>query len=294
MLSTQELKTYAASLGLLATGVCKATVDSQLKEQLEKRRASFSLCSFEAEDIRHRIDPSKLMPNAQSVFVCLFPYYIEEKEPDNLSRYAMVSDYHRVAKVYLEKLATFIQEKEPNAWCLPLCDTSPMVDRWLAYQAGLGFFGKNQLLIHPTLGSWFFIGSLLLDIPLEPDVPLATTCDNCDACIRSCPGGALKEDFGFDCEKCVSYLTQKKELTESQKRVVHSQNSVYGCDVCQKVCPHNAVVPNTTIAEFHQGLVTKLEKNTLENMSNREFKKAYQNYAFSWCSRQTILKNFNE
>ena len=294
MLSTQELKTYAASVGLVATGVCAATANSQLKEQLKKRRASFPLCSFEAEDICNRIDPSKLMPNAKSVFVCLFPYYINEVTPGNLSRYAMVCDYHQVAGEYLAKLTAFIKEKEPNARCLPLCDTSPMVDRWFAYQAGLGFFGKNQMLIHPEFGSWFFIGSLLLDIPLEADAPLAVTCKNCDACIRSCPGGALKDDFGFDCEKCISYLTQKKALTESQKAVVHSQNSVYGCDVCQKVCPHNANVPNTTIAEFYQELIIKLDKNTIENMSNREFKKQYKNYAFSWCSRQTILKNFKD
>lgn len=294
MLLAEELKAYAAALSIPASGICGAEADGRLAAYLQARRAAFPVCSFEEGDLQRRISPKAIMEGAQSVFVCLFPYYIEAMPPGNLSRYAMVKDYHRVIGAYLDKLSAFVTAREPSARCMFLCDTTPLVDRWLAYQAGLGFFGKNNLLIHPVFGSWFFIGALLLNIPLKADKPLQMGCRDCDACIRACPGQALSERFGFNCERCISYLTQKKTLSAEQEQLLEKQGSVYGCDVCQAVCPHNRAVPDTPIQEFYEKPVTRLKQEELAAMSGRDFKRKYAEYAFSWCSKQTILKNFRQ
>ncbi len=292
MLSAAMLKEFAHSLGIPACGVCSAGRDNQLAACLQQRRDRFSACDFEEKDIDLRCNPSAWMPDARSVFVCLFPYHIGSLSKGNLSVYAMVPDYHKVVGNMLAQVADFIQAHEPTAQCKSLCDAGPQVDRWLAYRAGLGFYGKNNMLIHPVYGSYFFIGSLLLNLPLSPDGPLAMSCAECDACLAACPGGALSEDFGFDCEKCISYLTQKKEVTKEQQTLLHGQKSVYGCDACQRVCPHNQNMPDTPIVAFHENSVTQLCQAELEGLSGREFKRKYADYAFSWCSKKTILKNF--
>lgn len=294
MLNAQELKAYAETLSVPASGVCSAEPDEVLLGYLQKRRKSFPACGFEEQDLQKRINPKVLMPEAKSVFVCIFPYHISGLPQGNLSHYAMVPDYHQVIGAILEQLAHYVKSRVPGSKCLPLCDTAPTVDRWLAYRAGLGFYGKNNLLIHPVYGSYFFIGSLLLDIPLQTDQPLKQQCNGCNACICACPGQALSEDFGFDCSRCISYITQKREITGAQERLLEGQGSVYGCDVCQQVCPHNRGIPDTPLAAFYENAVTRLEREQLAAMSNREFRRQYGGYAFSWCSKQTILKNFQK
>ena len=292
MLQAEEIKEYAKSLSVPAVGICNADRDEQLLSYLEKRHQNFSACSFEEKDIEKRISVCQLMPEAKSVLVCLFPYYIRAVQPENISRYAAVQDYHLVVKQYLQKIADFIQSKEPKAQCLPVCDTSSLVDRHLAWKAGLGFYGKNNVLIHPVYGSYCFVGALVLNVPLEADEPMKASCVGCGACIRSCPGQALSDNFGFDCERCVSYLTQTKVLTEEQQSILEHQRNVYGCDVCQSVCPHNQHVPDTPIREFYREPLRQLNEESIAALSNRQFKERYKNYPFSWCSKQTILKNF--
>ncbi len=293
MLSTEELKSYAASLSIPVSGVCDAEDDPILLEQLKKRRQAFSFCEFEEADAEQRCSLRHMMPEAKSVFVCLFPYHIQSLPSGNISCYAMVRDYHKVVQDLLGRVADYVIEKEPQAKCRILCDVGPQVDRRLAYRAGLGFYGKNNLLIHPIYGSYFFIGSLLLNLSLASDKPLEQSCNGCGACLTACPGQALSEGFGFDCSRCISYLTQKKEVTAEEKTLLASQQSVYGCDVCQKVCPHNQNIPDTPIRAFYQSPITELEEEKIAAMSNREFKRVYGNYPFSWCLKKTILKNFN-
>ena len=164
MLGAEEIKEYAKRLSIPAVGICSAARDEQLFVYLKKRRQSFPFCTFEEEDAERRVSACQLMPEAKSVLVCLFPYYIQKVSAENLSRYAAVQDYHLVVERYLKKIAEFIESKEPEAKCLPVCDTSPLVDRQLAYRAGLGFYGKNNLLIHPVYGSYCFIGWFIHDI----------------------------------------------------------------------------------------------------------------------------------
>ena len=294
MITKEELKSFAASLGLFATGVCAAACDEELFAQLKKRRSEASFSEFEEKDLALRTQPDRVLAGAKSFFVCLFPYHRSDLPESNLSDYARIPDYHQVAKAYLDKIAAFIKEREPEAQIKTLCDNHSLTDRRLAYLAGLGFYGKNNLLIHPEFGSYFFIGSLLTDILLEPDSPLETSCAGCGACIAACPGKALGEDFFYDYTKCISYITQAKEISEVQKDLLAGQDFVYGCDICQSVCPHNKDVPDTPIHEFYEDSLSSLSAQELEALSGRAFKKKYEKFAFAWCKKQSILKNFTE
>ncbi len=294
MLRAKELKEYVKSLGIPACGICDAEADASLLALLKSQRKKQGFCEFEEENLSLRTEPKKLMSEAKSILVCLFPYYRGDLSEGNISRYAMIPDYHKVIRKYLEKIAAFVREKEPGAIFRLVCDTSPLSDRRLAQKAGLGFFGKNHLLIHPTYGSYCFIGSLLLSVPLEADSPMEQSCASCDACQKDCPGGALFGDFGYDYQKCISYLTQKKELSPREKALLSGQESVYGCDLCQSACPHNQNIPDTPIREFYETSITRLQREDIASMSGRAFQKEFAAFAFSWCKKQTILKNFTE
>ena len=173
-------------------------------------------------------------------------------------------------------------------------DTGPLADRYLALRAGLGWIGKNQMLIHPVWGSYCFISYLTLNAPLEADAPAAmeTTCMRCGRCVRSCPGGALTEDGAFRLERCRSLITQKTgELAPWEIRILQKDSLIFGCDVCQKVCPHNAGVPLTMIKEFREDLIASLSKADLQDVSRRQFAARYPDRAFTWRGPAVLRRN---
>lgn len=275
-----KIKTAAAALGISAVGVCKARVLSELAYKLPPDTPMVS------GSVDERINPFLYLPEAKSIIVCLFSYHNGGKT-SNLSFYARGEDYHRVIERKLGALCKILEDGGFAA--KSYCDTGALCDRYLAYLAGLGFFGKNHCLINPDYGSYTFIGYILTDAELEADTPLEESCIGCGKCIEACPGGALTNS-GLDPEKCVSYLTQKKgELTAAEQIILKKSGSVWGCDICQTVCPHNKSAKLTVIAEFRTSLVEKLEPDIAE--SNRDFKRKYQDRAFSWRGYGVIKRN---
>lgn len=241
----------------------------------------------------------------RSAFVCLFPYYTGELPPFPMARYARIPDYHRVAKGYLQKIADFIGDD-----CRIFVDSGQLPERRLAVLAGLGWIGKNACLINPIYGSYVFIGVLLLNRKAAWQTAtdamagsvgggseqgaadrLATTgipngCGDCRACVRACPGRALSP---MDFSRCISHLTQKKELSGEEEEMVRRAGSVWGCDVCQAVCPKNTGIPKTPIREFYGLTLTSLEG--IEALSNRGFLKKYREYPFTWRGRGPLVRN---
>lgn len=274
------------------TGVASAKPMAGLRAILEQRRSAFGVSAFEEPDLDRRTVPELTLPGAKSIIVCLFPYYSGEVG-FNISKYACIPDYHTVVMERLRKICGYIKRNCPDAGLAPFVDSGPLADKYLAYLAGLGFWGKNTLLINEKYGSFFFIGYIITDLALTPDKPLAKTCLGCGSCIRACPGGAL-EGNGLNVQKCVSYITQLKQIDAKQKKILSVQGSVYGCDVCQDVCPHNQNLPETPILDLKQPKLSELSKNHITKMSNREFKRVYKEYPFSWRGKNAILKNFHE
>ena len=222
--------------------------------------------------------------------VCLFPYYVKHNGPSNLSRYTWGTDYHLVINEYLEKLIEKLQKMNTSAQFSIHCDTSPLADRYMAYLAGLGFYGKNNCFISPKWGSYVVIGTILTTLEFEPNTPLEQSCMGCNRCITACLGQCLgNHEFKYD--TCKSYLTQKKgDLTTEEKQIIAKTPLVFGCDVCQDVCPHNKNIPTTPIPEF-QKIEPHIDINELEMLTNKEFKAKYGHRAFSWRGKKILMRN---
>ena len=226
---------------------------------------------------------------AENAFVALFPYFAEG-ENGNISMYARGEDYHSVAERKLriiagEMLALGATKAEIHV------DKGILNDRAAAFQAGLGFFGKNGMLICEEYGSWFFIGQIVHDLCIERDYPSDKKCFECGECIRRCTGKALS-DGGVNIEHCVSHISQKKgELSPDEEELIKQSGLCWGCDTCQTVCPHNRRLKTTAMSEFTEKRVTRLKLSDLEGLSNKEFKQKYGNYAFSWRGKNVLLRN---
>jgi len=281
----EQIIKLAGSIGITEAGIVQAGVFSDLGDILCMHKNT----PMVPENIDERINPFLLMSDAKSIIVCLFPYYTTAPK-GNISKYAYGEDYHYVTERKLSKVKALLESKGYKAQIY--ADNTPLNDRYLAYKAGLGFIGKNGFLINPLYGTYTFIGYIITDCPLTPDTPLENTCMQCMQCIKSCPGGALSECGSFDAQKCLSYITQKKgELSEDEKNIIKKSGSIWGCDVCQDVCPHNKNVPVSPFEEFTKNIISDLELDG--EISNREFKRNYAKRAFSWRGKAVLLRNLN-
>lgn len=225
---------------------------------------------------------------SENAFVALFPYHVAE-EDGNISVYARGLDYHKVAKARLEPIRARLSEL--GSVSAVHVDNGDLDDRRAAYEAGLGFIGKNGMLICREYGSYFFIGQVTHSLNIQRDFPLEETCLQCGRCVVECTGGALSEN-GFCIDKCVSHISQKRgELTDIEKGLILKGGLCWGCDRCQEVCPHNSCVRDTAIAEFRTERVSTLTLDELEDMSNKEFRAKYGKYAFAWRGKNVLIRN---
>lgn len=231
-----------------------------------------------------------LCPGAASVLVAAYPYYAGPR-PGNLSLYARGEDYHRVLVRRLKTVCNYLSNQYGAYRFLPASDSSPLPEREAAWGAGLGLRGEHGLLILPPYGSYVFLGTVLTDAPLDlPPAPPAPPCEGCGACRASCPTGALGDQL--DGARCLSHLTQKKgELSEEEERLLAAHNLIWGCDSCQRACPHNRGAVLTPLAEFREELVDNLTPEQLEGLTNRTFQAAYGARAFAWRGPAVLRRN---
>ena len=236
-----NLQEFCKELHIYEFGVAPWPLPENAKTILQETNP----CPFTAADVEERLlGTTEFKP--KSAIVCLFPYYVEHSGPSNLSRYTWATDYHLVINEYLKKLIEKLQKINASAQFSIHCDTSPLADRYMAYLAGLGFYGKNNCFISPKWGSYVVIGTILTTLELEPNTPLDQSCMGCNRCITACLGQCLGHDE-FKYDTCKSYLTQKKgDLTTEEETIIGKTPLVFGCDVCQEVCPHNQGIPTTT------------------------------------------------
>ena len=243
----REIKQEATRLGFDACGVSKAErLDDEARrlEQwlLDGRQASMG---WMERNFEKRIDPRELVEGAKSVVSVLHNYYqpVEHGEaPDvgKISRYAWGDDYHDVMKEKLYRLYNWLDEHTGGIGGRVFVDSAPVLDKAWAQRSGLGWMGKHSNLISRELGSYFFIGEMIIDVPLAPDGPLPDYCGSCTRCIDACPTDAIYQPYAVDANRCISYLTiehRGDSLPEPLKPQVG--NWIFGCDICQDVCPWN-------------------------------------------------------
>jgi epoxyqueuosine reductase len=289
----EVLKKFCNSIDIEYVGIAPSGPYLELEQNLKKRMSQGYYTEFEEKEIKRRIDPRVTMEDVQSIIVCLFPYYLGEKEEGNIAKYTYSLDYHKIVKESLISIGTFLTERLQGFKYEVFVDNGPLVDRYMAYLAGVGFYGLNSHIITEKYGSYVFIGYMLTNYPFEADKPLLRTCIRCGQCMRACPGKIILGDFTIDPRGCRSYLTQKKGvLTTDEINIIKKTDLVFGCDSCQDVCPHNSHIALTKIKQFQEDHIYKLSYDELENISNKEFKRRYGNRAFSWRGRKLLIRNF--
>ncbi len=223
--------------------------------------------------------------------VALFPYFVKGEE-GNLSLYARSIDYHIIAEEKLDKLAKLLTDYGASEIIVNV-DKGKYNDRRAAYEAGLGFYGMNGMLINEEYGSYFFIGQIIHNLEIDPDIPQDKECLMCGRCERVCPGKALRGGK-VDEAKCLSQLTQKRgDLSRAEEALIKKSKLCWGCDVCQRVCPHNSGLKTTAMPEFTKDRICVLSPSDIADLSNTEFKKRYGKYAFSWRGKGVLLRNLN-
>lgn len=239
-----------------------------------------------------RANPRELLVGAQSVIVAAFNYYSPLKTLKGHPRFASYSlgdDYHEVVRDKLSGLASFIKENWGGETRVCV-DTAPLFERYWAQQAGVGFIGRNSMLIVPDIGSYVFIGIILSTVAFKPDEPCALDCLGCNACIRHCPGKVISLNGSIDSRRCHSYLTieYRGDLPGS----LDLGHKVYGCDVCQNVCPHNLNAPSTKIVEFlPRKEILNLSHNDIDAMTQEEFSHIFSHSAIKRAKLAGLHRN---
>ncbi|MBR5817152.1 MAG: epoxyqueuosine reductase [Clostridia bacterium] len=231
--------------------------------------------------IRERIG---LVPRSATVFI--IPYFLSR--PKNFSAYAASRDYHIFVKEICDALTAELMERYPEYKFAGFGDHSPIDERHAALVAGLGVLGENELLINEKYGSYVFIASILSDMPPSLTEAMAAVeinkCIGCGACKRACPTGVLTDR----CESCLSAITQRKgELSEHEVELMRKFDTVWGCDVCQRVCPYNKTAQISPVEFFRDDRVELLTSEYVSSLSDEEFSRR----AFAWRGKKTVLRN---
>ena len=256
---SDQIRHQALVLGFDLVGIVPATALSPERDRLREwlARGYHGQMAWMARDPEQRTDPTKLFPAARSVIVVALNYYTPDKHsatPDTgkVSRYAWGDDYHDVVGNKLRALLSWIQEQAPGATGKVCVDIQPMLDKAWAVRAGLGWIGKHTNLITKERGSWVFIGELLIDLELDYDQEeVEDHCGTCTLCIDACPTDAIVAPYVVDSNKCISYATIELRTPEIPHEVAeHLEGWLYGCDICQDVCPWNRFAESTTEPAF--------------------------------------------
>ena len=243
-----------------------------------------------------RLDPRLLVPGAKSVVSLLFNYYTPEtqKDPDapKLSRYAYGKDYHYVIKEKLKALLENIREEMGEVGGRVFVDSAPVMDKAWAARAGLGWVGKNTNLIAKQTGSFFFIAEMILDIELAYDRPVADHCGSCTACIDACPTQALTAPYQIDGSKCISYATIELKSAIPDYFKDKMDGWMFGCDVCQTVCPWNRFAQPHQEKEFTPAAgLLEMNKRDWEELTEETFKKVFSKSAVKRTKYAGLTRN---
>ncbi len=263
---TNLLKAKARALGFEYCGISKAEFLKEEAPRLESwlQQGRHGSMNWMENHFDKRLDPRLLIEGARSVVSLLLNYYPEEKIESSeykISKYAYGKDYHTVIKDKLKELIDFLKTEIGDINGRAFVDSAPVMDKVWAKKSGLGWVGKNTNLINKETGSFFFIAELILDIELEYDGPIKDYCGTCTRCLDACPTDALQTPYVIDGSRCISYLTIELKESIPNEFKGKMDNWIFGCDICQDVCPWNSF----SKTHKHQEFVPKEELATMNN-----------------------------
>ncbi len=297
---TQLIRTEALRLGFEYIGFSRAEKLNEEAKNLEKwlNNNYHGQMSYMNNHFEKRIDPTKLVEGSKSVITLLYNYHNPDKQNDptapKISQYAYGKDYHHVIKHHLKSLLHYIQAEIGEVYGRCFVDSAPVMERTWAERSGTGWIGKNSLLINKQSGSYFFLAELILDLELVYDSPMKDYCGTCTRCIDACPTQAIVGNKIIDGSKCISYLTiELKEALPTDFRG-KMDNWIFGCDVCQEVCPWNRFAQKHQEPAFepHHDLLG-MSKNDWEEITEDVFKKVFQKSAVKRTKFEGLKRNID-
>ena len=252
--------------------------------------------SYLEKNIDKRLNPTILVPGSKSVISLAFNYFPPKKLIDNnnfiISKYAYGKDYHKVLKKKLKKLFFLMREKIGNIEGRVFVDSAPIHERAWAKLSGLGWIGKNSLLINKNQGSFFFLAEIICDLELEYDEPVLNRCGNCSRCIDACPTDAITKAQVINAKKCISYLTIENKDNIPEELNDSMNNSIFGCDICQDVCPWNKnSKPHEEIEFLPKKNLRKLRKKDWVELTEETFDRIFEGSAIKRTKYKGLKRN---
>ena len=295
-----EIIAAAKEIGIDKIGFTTAAPFDYLKGSLLEQKAKGHTSGFEHPNIDERLYPDLIFKEPKSIISIALAYPSRLKNPLPQERhhrrgaFARASwgiDYHDILRERMNRLIEFIKSKAETANFQPMVDTGELIDVAVAQRAGIGFIGKNGLLITKEFGSFVYLGEIITNIEFDPDVPLENACGECTRCIDACPTQALLGDGRLNAPRCLSYQTQTKDYMplEYRRKITHV---IYGCDICQLVCPYNQGIDSHLHPEMEPDpeVVQPLLK-PLITISNKDFQRQYGHLAGSWRGKKPLQRN---
>ena len=283
--NTHLVKSLATELGFSFCGISKAEFLEEEAPKLEEwlKRGYQGEMGYLENHFDKRLDPTKLVLGARSVVSLVYNYYPKEQHQSDqgpkIAKYAYGQDYHHVVKDKLKELVDRIREKVGQIEGRVFVDSAPVMERQLAAKSGIGWIGKNSLLLNRNMGSFFFLAELIIDLELEPDGPIKDYCGTCTACQDACPTDAIPQPYVIDGSKCISYLTieLKDEIPNEFKG--RMENWAFGCDICQDVCPWNRFSQPHQEPKFNPQGWEGFKSKDWEEMTEEVFQKVFKKSA---------------
>lgn len=296
---TKLIKAEAQRLGFLSCGVSKADFLENEAPRLEQwLKSGFQgEMSYMENHFDKRLDPRLLVDGAKSVVSLLLNYYpsqFQNQESYKISKYAYGQDYHFVIKDKLKDLLHFIQDEIGEVSGRAFVDSAPILDKAWAAKSGLGWIGKHSNLLTQKKGSFYFIAELILDLELDYNVPTTDHCGTCTACIDACPTEAIVAPYVVDGSKCISYFTIELKDNLPQEMKDKFDDWMFGCDICQDVCPWNRFSkPHNEDSFQPKAEILNFTKSDWEEITDETFRKVFQKSAVKRTKYQGLKRNIN-
>ena len=296
--NTKFIKNKAKDLGFSSVGISKARHLHEEENKFEKwlSKGFQGSMNYLEKNLDKRLDPRKLVPGSKSIISLSYNYYpkknIDKKNNFIISKYAYGKDYHKVIKKKLKILFRSIKEKIGDVEGRVFVDSAPIHERAWAKLSGLGWIGKNSLLINEKKGSYFFLAEIICDLDLEYDSPVANRCGKCTKCIDACPTDAITSAQIINANKCISYLTieNKKEIPTELKNNLN--DAIFGCDICQDVCPWNKFSKPHKEESFNpKNELSSLKKTDWIELTEETFNKIFEGSAVKRAKYEGIIRN---
>lgn len=291
----EKLEKFCIDIGLDTIGFISCREFNELAEFYKYRQKNNLQNEFEEENIKKRIDPKMYMKDGKTIISIAFPYYNKEEENNNngFSIYTKGLDYHMVLKKYLNMICKYIETLGGKAEAF--VDNNALPERYIAYLAGVGFIGRNNMIITKRYGSYVFLGEIITNLEMDcmekrsfNEILSYKECNDCNICIRECPTKSINNEK-INPNICLSYITQKKDISDKEINLL--RGNIFGCDYCQLKCPYNKEILENILEEFKTLSYMNDDVYTYANMNNKFFKEKIKVTSCGWRGKNIIKRN---